>query len=197
MVALHCCVIFCCTEKWISYMSTCELCLAAPWCPTLCDPTDCSLPGASVHEGSPGKNTGVGCHGLLQRIFPTQGSNPGLLPCRWILYHLSHQGSPRILEWAAYSRLPWICRRILHWAPLFWISFPFRSPQSMEWSCLCCSIGSHSLSVLYVVSIVYVRQSPSPSSFHPSLYPLGIHSCVLYIYDSISALQTSSPVPLY
>ena len=35
----------------------------------------------------PGKNTGVGCHALLQRIFPTQGLNPRLLHCRWILYH--------------------------------------------------------------------------------------------------------------
>ena len=63
---------------------------------------DCSLPGASVHGDSPGKNTGVGCHALLQGIFPTQGSNPGLPHCRWILYQLSHQGSPRILEWVAY-----------------------------------------------------------------------------------------------
>ena len=46
-----------------------------------------------------GKKTGAGCHALIQGIFPTQGSNPGLLHCRWILYHLSHQGSPRILEW--------------------------------------------------------------------------------------------------
>ena len=38
-------------------------------------------------------------HDLLQEIVPTQGSNPGLLHCRWILYQLSHQGSPRILEW--------------------------------------------------------------------------------------------------
>ena len=42
----------------------------------------------------PGKNTGVGCHFLLQGIFLTQGSNPGLLHCRQILYHLSHQRSP-------------------------------------------------------------------------------------------------------
>ena len=42
----------------------------------------------------PGKNTGVGCHSLLQGIFPTQGLNSGLLHCRQILYHLSHQGSP-------------------------------------------------------------------------------------------------------
>ena len=61
---------------------------------TLCDPMDCSPPGSSVHRDSPGKNTGVGCHALLQRIIPPQGSNPGLLHCRRILYHLSHQGSP-------------------------------------------------------------------------------------------------------
>ena len=61
---------------------------------TLCDPVDCSPPGSSVHGDSPGKNTGVGCDAFLQGIFPTQGSNPGLLYCRWILYHLSHQGSP-------------------------------------------------------------------------------------------------------
>ena len=51
------------------------------------------LPGSSVHEDSPGKNTGVGCHALLQGIFPIQGLNPGLPSYRWILYHLSHQGS--------------------------------------------------------------------------------------------------------
>ena len=55
-------------------------------------------------------------HGILQTrilewvafpfsrgIFPTQGSNPGLPHCRWILYQLSHKGSPRILEWVVYS----------------------------------------------------------------------------------------------
>ena len=47
-----------------------------------------------AHGDSPGKNTGVGCHALLQGIFPTLGSNPGLLHCRQSLYHLSHQGSP-------------------------------------------------------------------------------------------------------
>ena len=45
---------------------------------------------------SPGKNTGVGCHFLLQAIFLNQGSNLGLLHCRQILYHLSHQGSPTL-----------------------------------------------------------------------------------------------------
>ena len=59
-----------------------------------CDPMDCSLPGSSVQGDSPVKNIGVGSHILLQEIFPTQGSNPGLPQCRVILYHLSHQGSP-------------------------------------------------------------------------------------------------------
>ena len=59
-----------------------------------CDPMDHSLPGTSVHRDSLGENTGVGCHALLQGIFPTQGWNPGLLHCRWILYQLSHKGIP-------------------------------------------------------------------------------------------------------
>ena len=50
-----------------------------------------------------GQNTGVGSSlSLLQGILPSQGSNPGLLHCRRILYQLSHRGSPRILEWVAY-----------------------------------------------------------------------------------------------
>ena len=55
-------------------------------------PMNCSPPGSSVHGDSLCKNTGVGCHAFLQGIFPTQGLNPGLPHCRWILYHLSHQG---------------------------------------------------------------------------------------------------------
>ena len=51
---------------------------------------------------SPGQNSGVGNHSLLQGIFPTQGSKPGLLHCRQILHQWSHQGSPRILERGAY-----------------------------------------------------------------------------------------------
>ena len=48
-----------------------------------------------------GKNIGVGSLSLLQGIFPTQGLNSGLPHCRRILYQLSHQGNPRILEWVA------------------------------------------------------------------------------------------------
>ena len=61
----------------------------------LCDSMDCPW-------NSPGQNTGVGRLSLLQGIFPTQESNPGLLHCSWIHYQLSHKGSSRILEWLAY-----------------------------------------------------------------------------------------------
>ena len=66
------------------------------------------MPHSLWHHGlyspwnSPGQNTGAGSLSLLQEIFPTQGSNPGLPHCRWIFYQLSHKGSPRILEWVAY-----------------------------------------------------------------------------------------------
>ena len=49
-----------------------------------------------------GQDTEVGSCSLLQGIFPTQGLNPGFPHCRWILYQLSHQRNPRILEWVAY-----------------------------------------------------------------------------------------------
>ena len=67
-------------------------------CPTLCDPMDYRVPGilqSWILEW-------VGSLSLLQGIFPTQGSNPSFSHCRQILYQLSHKGSPRILEWAAY-----------------------------------------------------------------------------------------------
>jgi len=54
--------------------------------PTRWDPMDCSLPGSSVHGDSPGKNTRVGCHFLLQGIFSTQVSCIG----RRVLYHKHH-----------------------------------------------------------------------------------------------------------
>ena len=55
-----------------------------------------SLRPRGLHSpwNSPGQNTGVGSLSFLQGIFPTQRLNPGLLHCRWILYQLSHQGSP-------------------------------------------------------------------------------------------------------
>ena len=76
------------------------LCLVAQSCLTLCDPMDCSPPMSFVKD-SLGKN-GVSNHALLQGFFPTRRSNPGLPHYRRILYHMKHQGSPRILERVVY-----------------------------------------------------------------------------------------------
>ena len=62
-------------------------------CLTLCNPWTIACTRLLPQWDSLGKNTGVGCHFLLQGIFPTQGSNPGLAHCRQTLYCLSHQGS--------------------------------------------------------------------------------------------------------
>ena len=76
--------------------------LAAQACVTLCDPLGYSTSGSSVYGDSPGKTTGGGCHALLQEIFPTQRWIPGLPHWGHFLYHLSHQGNSRILEWVPY-----------------------------------------------------------------------------------------------
>ena len=59
---------------------------------------------------SASQNTGVGSLSLLQGIFPTQGLNPGLPHCRWILYQLSHKGSELIFlyisKWSPQVLLP-------------------------------------------------------------------------------------------
>ena len=93
------------------------------------------LPDSSVHGDSPGKNTGVDCHALLQGIFPTQGLNPGLPLCRRILCHQNHQGSPRILEWVAYpfsrgSSQPWNQTRVSCIAGRFFTSWDTRKAHN-------------------------------------------------------------------
>ena len=62
------------------------LCVVTQLCQTLCDPINSGPPGSSVRGDSSGRNTGVGCHALLQGIFPTRGLNPGLPHCKWIHY---------------------------------------------------------------------------------------------------------------
>ena len=87
-------------------------------CSTLCDPMDYS----------PGQNTGVGSLSLLQGIFPTQGSNPGLPHCRWILYQLSHRESeykPHILQLinTAFYRSPFFATYLLKKPFIFPLEF--------------------------------------------------------------------------
>ena len=72
----------------------CAMCLVAQSCPTFCNSMNCRLPGSPVPKASPGKNAGVGCHALLQGLFPIWGLNPDLPYCRQILYCLSYKGSP-------------------------------------------------------------------------------------------------------
>ena len=91
-----------CIDRHVLSSTTCKapdlfmlcVCLVSQSCPITCNPTDCNPPGSSVHGDSPSKKTEVGCHFLLQGIFPIQGSNPGLPHYRRILYCLSQQGSP-------------------------------------------------------------------------------------------------------
>ena len=87
---------------------------------------DCSPAGSSVRGDSPAKNTGVGCHALLQEIFPTHGLNPVLPHCRWILYHLSHQENLSG-EWSIWIEFSEWC--LLYFLSqmsfLNWISYPF------------------------------------------------------------------------
>ena len=86
-------------------------------CLTLCDRMDCRVHGilqVRILEW-------VSCS-LLQGILQTQGLNPGLPHCRQILYHLSHQGSPRILDWVVYP-------------------FSSRSSQPRYWTVVSCIAG--------------------------------------------------------
>ena len=90
---------------------------------------------------APGQNAGMGCHALLQGIFPTQGSKPGLPHCRWILYHLSHQGSPkgRYEKCESESQscptlcnpVDYIVHGILQAGILEWVVYPFSSRSSL------------------------------------------------------------------
>ena len=115
-------------------------CLVSQSCLTLCDCVDCTPPDCSVHRDSPGKNTGVDCHALLQGIFPTQESNWGLLHCRQILYQLSYQGSPKSISLLSHIQLfvtPWTvaCQAplsigILQVRILEWVALPFSRGSS-------------------------------------------------------------------
>ena len=78
---------------------------------------------------SPGQNTGVGSLSLLQGIFPTQGSNPGLLHYRQILYQLSHEGKPVLL----YSRI-WKKKKDNTWVLILKSIFVHLMPQETPWT---------------------------------------------------------------
>ena len=104
------------------------------------------LPGSSIHGIFPGKSPGVGCHFLLQEIFPIQGSNLHFLHCRWMICSLSHQGRFNLKVQVAQS-CPALCNpmdyavhgvlqaRILVWAAF---SFSRASSQPRDWTQVSC-----------------------------------------------------------
>ena len=91
-------------KKWYLRLTLYLLCSVAQSCPILCDPVDCGPPGSFVHGIFPARILEWVAMPSYQprRIFPTQESNWAFLHCMQIPYCLSHQGSPRILEWVAY-----------------------------------------------------------------------------------------------
>ena len=116
-------------------------------CLTLCDPIDGSPPGSPRPWDFPSRNTGVGCHFLLQCMkVKSENEVPrscltlrDLMDCS--LPGSSVHGFSRQEYW---SRVPLPSPYIrIHTSPLFLIYFPFRSPQNTEWSSLCYTVGSH------------------------------------------------------
>ena len=119
-------------------------------CPTLCNSMDCSLPRLLCPVGFSRQEYWSGWPCPSSGIFPTQGSNPGLLYCGQILYCLSHQGSPRILEWVVYpfsrgifqtQELNWgllNCRQILYQLNYQGLNHAVLPPRVTELSGIVC-----------------------------------------------------------
>ena len=133
--------------------------------------------GTYSRGNSPGKNTGVGSLSLLQGIFSTRGSNPGLPHCRWIIYQLSHKGSPRVLEWVAYS-----------------FSRGIFQTQELNWGLLYCR------QILYQLSY-QGSHSPRASSILLTKVKLGLWACTsvesqLTPFSSIGHCRANSGMQL-
>ena len=99
---------------------------------------DCSLPNSSVHGIFLGKNTRVGCHASIQKIFPTQELNPHLLHCRQILYCWAIPGELlwEFVMWKSLSRVwffvtPWTKQSMEFSRPKYWSGKPFPSPGDL------------------------------------------------------------------
>ena len=141
----------------------------------------CSPPRLLCPWTSSDKNTGVGSHSLLQRIFPTQGLNPGLLFYRWILYHLSYQGSHCGVSQTAISyfhhsfyiySLEFYCMR-LHFIYLFMKLFIYMYMESWIYSLF------HELLLLLLLFILLLKLS--------EIWPLGTPSMWILCFLIISS----------
>ena len=131
------------------------------------------------------KNTGVGSLSLLQRIFPTQELNLGLLHCRWILCQLSYEGSPNMWWW--FSLIVKLCPTLcgsMDCSPPGSSVHGILQARILEWVAI-------SFSILF--KVVYICQSHSPSSSHPALpttptptpwcpYVCSVHLCLYFCF---------------
>ena len=108
---------------FFSLIISVHVCILSPISPVrlFCNPVDYSPPSSSVHGGAPDKNTGVGCHALLQGIFLTKGSNLCLL---------------QLLHWQVLSSLPLVLPGkpdCLYWSPIFYFRWEFLLPWPYRW----------------------------------------------------------------
>ena len=159
--------------------------IIAQWCPTLCDPMDSSPPSSSDHGDSLGKNTGMGWHALLQGIFSTQGSNPGLPHYRWIFFLILFCF---ILLYNTVLVLPYINMNPprVHMSSQSWTLLPPPSPYHLSGSSQCTSpkhpvscteprLVTHFLHDTIHVSMPFSQiipssPSPSPTEFKSLFY---------------------------
>ena len=158
MLDLHCCAGFSLVVMKVSHSVVPRL--YSPW-------------------NSPDQNTGEGSLSLLQGIFSTQGLNPGLLHCPQILYQMSHQGSPRMLEWVAYS-------------------FCSRSSQPRNWTGFSCIAGGFFTN--WTIREVFKRpmQEKTKEISHPSKTSVWFDLILIFIYyiflNRIEPRQFYSPL---
>ena len=162
----------------------------AQLCPTLSDPVDYIVRGilqARILEW---------VAFLLQGIFPTHGLNPGLPHCRWILYQLSHQGSPRVLGWVSCpfsSRSSWSRNQtgafsiagefFTNWAVREAIFCEFYSKDNLAWVTSTFESGVKDRARLWVSSWYW-----SVSSVHIQTVPSHIYRFHLYPYVQQTSL---------
>ena len=138
---------------------------------------------------SPGQNTGEDSLSLLEGIFPTQGSNPGLSYCGQILYQLSHKGSPRTLEWVAYPFSSW-------------------SSQSRNWTGVSCIAGGFFTNwaikgslpsdyfLLAPFPVLPPKYCPYPSFFFPARPPSLLQFSPLLRLQLAPQIHNFSPLLL-
>ena len=139
---------------------------------------------------SPGQNPGVGSLSLLQGIFPTQGSNPGLLHWRQILYQLSHKGSPRILEWVAYS-FSSRSSRPRNWTSISFIAGGFFTNWAIR-DMLCQMLTGQ---LLMMQGLYSTQQEDSKQLFMVLVHELKAENAViLCIFTLLTKIKVSSDI---